>query len=44
MGLHLIRFAAIGLFSTTALSLILFQSVEVLHAFIDVFTGFFHND
>ncbi|WHY73327.1 hypothetical protein [Fictibacillus enclensis] len=44
MYLHMIRFALIGLFSMTAASLILFQSLEVFHAFLDIFTGFFHRD
>lgn len=44
MGIHLIRFAVIGLFSTTAVSLMLFQSVEVVHAFMEAFTNLFKQD
>ncbi|MGY4690638.1 hypothetical protein [Salibacterium sp. K-3] len=33
-----------GLFSLTAISLLMFQSVEVTQAFISLFSDYFHKD
>lgn len=35
--MHFFRFLMIGFFSLTAVSLVWFQSVEMLHSFIDFF-------
>ncbi|MCD5325719.1 MULTISPECIES: hypothetical protein [Pontibacillus] len=41
--IHTMRFVLIGLFSLTATSLFAFQSVEIVEAFMELFTDLFRK-
>ncbi|SFP60093.1 hypothetical protein [Salibacterium halotolerans] len=43
-ALQHVRVIAVGLFSLTAFSLLTFQSVEVVHAFMSMFSDTFHKN
>ncbi|GGD01725.1 hypothetical protein [Pontibacillus salipaludis] len=41
--IHTMRFVLIGLFSLTATSLLAFQSIEIIEAFVELFADLFNR-